>query len=116
MTAAETRAANQLKDVREALAAALAQGWEKTPGKANSVRRLVEHDTPERIPANWWPGKTYTSVEFFDFLVFDGGARIAAFHKTARCPWIARSDRKVSVKRALEILRDPELSDVHRNH
>lgn len=53
MTAAETRAANRLKDVREALAAALGQGWEKTPGKANSVRRLVEHDTPERIPASW---------------------------------------------------------------
>ena len=111
-----TMAANRIKDVKKALATAVSQGWERTPGRANSLRRMTEHETPERIPKNWWPGEKYHSVEFIDFLVFDGGARITAFHSTTRCPWIARSDQKVSVKRALEILRDPELSDVHQNH
>ena len=116
MTATETRAANRLKDVRKALETALGQGWERTPGKANSLMRAVDHPTPERIPKNWWPGETYTSHEWITFLVFDGGARIVAFHDTSRYPWLVRSDLKVSLKRALGILRDPELSDVHRNH
>lgn len=114
--AAETRAARKLATVREALAFALAHGWEPTPGKANSLRRTTEHATPERIPKNWWPGKTYTSVEFVDFRVFDGGAKITAFYNTTRCPWVARSDRKVSLVAALAVLNNPELSDVHQNH
>lgn len=113
MTAAETRAANRLATVREALELALSQGWTRTPGKPNSLMRRVEHDTPERIPANWWPGKTYESGEWISFLVFDGGSKIIVFHDTSRCPWVTRQDRKVSLKRALEILRDPALSDVH---
>ena len=48
--------------------------------------------------------------------MFDGGARITAFHDTSRCPWVIRQDRKVSLKRALEILSDPGLSDAHTNH
>lgn len=116
MTAAGTRAANRLQAVKDALAAALANGWERTPGKPNSVRRTTEHLTPERIPKNWWPGETYTSLEFVDFLVFDGGAKIVSLHKTTRCPWIARSDQKISTARALAILTDPELSDIHLNH
>lgn len=118
MTAVETRTANRLKEMREALAEALSpsRGWERTPGKANSLMRTAEHPTPERIPENWWPGETYTSHEWITFLVFDGGARIVAFHDTARCPWTTRSDRKISLKRALEILRDPGLSDIHLNH
>lgn len=111
-----TRTAKRVQTVKDALVFALANGWERTPGRPNSLRRTAEHRTPERIPASWWPGKTYTSVEFVDFLVMDGGASITAFHSTTRCPWIARSDRKVSVKRALEILNDPALSDVHTNH
>lgn len=116
MTAAETRTANRLKSVKDALGLALSQGWTRTPGKPNSVMRMTEHRTPERIPKNWWPGETYTSYEWVDFLVFDGGAKIAAFHNTSRCPWITRSDQKVSLKRALEILSDQALSDVHQNH
>lgn len=111
-----TRAANRLQALQDALAFALANGWEITPGRTNSVRRIVKHDTPERIPASWWPGKTYTSTEFITFLVFDEGAAISAFHDTSRSPWVGRADRKVSVKRALEILLNPELSDIHQNH
>lgn len=116
MTAAGTRTANRLQSVKDALALALANGWERTPGKPNSVMRAVEHRTPERITKNWWPGETYTSCEWVSFLVFDGGARITAFHDTSRCPWVIRQDRKVSLKRALEILSDPGLSDAHTNH
>lgn len=116
MTAAETRAATRVQTVREALELALSQGWTRTPGKANSVVRTTEHQTPERIPKSWWPGETYTSHDWITFLVFDGGAKIVAFYDTSRCPWVVRSDQKISLKRALEILRDPELSDVHQNH
>jgi hypothetical protein len=116
VTAAETGTANRVQSVKDAIVLALSQGWERTPGKANSLMRATEHRTPERTPKSWWPGETYTACEWVSFLVFDGGARISAFHDTSRCPWVTRSDRKVSLKRALEILSDPALSDVHLNH
>lgn len=115
MTAADTRNANCIAEAKAALQLAMTHGWERVPEKTNTVRRLVEHPTPDRTPKSWWARPTYDSIEFVTLMVHDG--RITgAVYATTRCPWVTRQDRSISVKRALDILRDPQLSDVHLNH
>ena len=112
MTAAETRAANQLIRIKESVQFALDHGWERiasSPGVL-TLRRQSNHQTPVRTPKNWWPGESYTALEFVSLI-----GTSSAIYRTARVPWIAASDRPISIKRALEILRDPELSEIHRD-
>jgi hypothetical protein len=96
----------QADKVRAAILDALAHGWERIPASPGvvSLRFQVERETPEYArEAGWWPGETYTELTFVNFI---GVERISAIVKEARVPWIARQDRKVSVKRALERLAE----------
>jgi hypothetical protein len=113
MTAAETRAANRLARIRETVQFALDHGWERieaAPGVL-SLRRETEHRTPENTPKRWWPGETYTALEFVNLI-----GTSSCVYRTMRCPWVQGQDRPISVKRAMEILSDPALSDVHTGH
>lgn len=69
----------------------------------NRVRRMSEHPTPENIPAHWWPDATYPTIEIITFL--PRGERVpTAFHWVATCPWVEATKRKISAKRALELV------------
>jgi hypothetical protein len=116
MTAADTRNAKRIAEAKAAIQLALTQGWERVEGQSSTLRRSVEHTTPQIVrDCGWWPRETYTSLEFVALIVADGRTS-GAVYGTARTFWTGRRDRSISVKRALEILRDPALSDVHLNH
>lgn len=91
-----------------------ANGW--TYIGNNTVRRMVEHETPEFAQRHgWWTGSTYASLEFLSF-VFPRitGRAPKVVYGTNSNAWTARSDRSISYRRAVELLAQPlHLSEIH---
>lgn len=100
--------ADRFAQVQDALAEALANGWETCPGKPDTLRRIVEHRTPDHArAAGWWPRETYDSVEFLTFVFTERNRIPKVIHGYSRCPWITLCDTKISFKRSLELLAQP---------
>lgn len=79
------------------------RGWEVLPGTA-TVRYTTTHDTPDRLPADWWGQPSYERHTFLSFVGIDSGRAPSVVHGDARSPWTDRRDTNISFKRALEIL------------
>lgn len=97
---------DRFEQTQQAATAALTRGdWVGVPGKANTLRRTVVHETPAfAIEYGWWRGETYESHEFITFLFGSRDRVPTVFYKTHRCPWTNGGAQKVSFKKALEIL------------
>lgn len=87
----------------EEMKAALRDGiWEHVPAPYGFTIRYTEtQDTPEGIPARWWPGETYDRHQFLTL------HHRGVIYGDAPAPWVGRNDRDITYKRAFEILRDP---------
>lgn len=99
--------ADRLAELQAAALASMANGWERCPGKPNTLRRSVEHATPEGTPESWWRLEWYYSVEFLTFTFSDRNRVPKVVYGYSRCPWFARADRSVSFKKSLELLAQP---------
>lgn len=105
---------DRMQQVRDAVKAAEANGWEILNG--STVRRISEHEAPQyAIDNGWWPGRTYQTIEFLGFVFGQRADRVPkVVYKVAPCPWIAKRDRLISFKQSLELLAQPVAeSDVH---
>lgn len=110
-------ARDYVTDIRNLITTAEANGWQRCPGKSNTLRRITRHDTPKTIPSRWWARPTYEAVEFLSFVVADRNRAPKVIHGVGRAPWVGRQDAKISYKRATELLAQPVgESPVHTNH
>lgn len=108
-----------MQQVKDAVDAAKANGWEFTGithgGSTISLRRMTEHDTPQYAMDNdWYPSPTYTTVEFLGIRFTSRTKVPKTVHGTAPCPWVGRTDRSISFKAVLELLAQPvSQSELH---
>jgi hypothetical protein len=104
---------DRVAEAQQAIRAAVANGWTYMGG--GTVRRTTVHETPrDVIAAEWYTGGQYDTHEFLSF-VFASKDRVPrVIYGVARCPWLSRTDSKVSFRRAKELLAQPlSESDVH---
>lgn len=108
-------AKDRVAELKGAIKDAEANGW--TYIGNNTVRRMVEHETPQFAKdAGWWTPTTYRSLEFLSF-VLNGPSRVPhVIYGTCRTAWTGRRDQKITWKRTLELLAQPvHLSEVHEH-
>ena len=106
-------AKDRVAELKAAIVAAEANGW--TYIGNNTVRRMVEHETPQFAKDNgWWTAATYESLEFLSF-VLNGPTRAPhCVYGTCRTTWTGRRDQKIAWKRTLELLAQPvEEPEIH---
>lgn len=95
-------------DYRAKLTEAVASHPDWAPVNPTTIRRMVEHVTPQwAINAGWWTGATYTSIEFLSFVTVRPDRAPQAVYKTSHVPWVEGKDRLVSFRRALELMATP---------
>ncbi len=107
-------AKNYAAELKDLIETAEANGW-KYIGN-NTVRRMVEHQTPGFVQQNgWWAGSTYASLEFMSFVFpLITGRAPKVVHGTSNVPWTTRRDDRISYRRAVELLAQPvHLSEIH---
>lgn len=101
-------------ELQDLIKAAEHNGW--TYIGNNTVRRMVEHETPEYAQRNgWWEGEKYASLEFLSFIFPRlAGRAPKVVYGTNNCPWTERRDTYISYRRSVELLAEPlHLSPVH---
>lgn len=87
---------------KAAIAAAKAHGWKFLT--TNAVQRAEEHETPDTIPAQWWPYPKYESLETLEFMFSSPDRVPMVFHRTTTAPWVKAHEARIPFKGALEIL------------
>jgi hypothetical protein len=99
--------------LQAALTAAVESGeWKRLPGTVGTtVRHSTAHRTPEWAlrPGRFGAGAAWPSEEYerHVFVTVVTGLRWAVILGTSAAPWSRRLDRRVSMRRAVEILADP---------
>jgi hypothetical protein len=104
-----------IEQLRDRLKAAEAEGW----SHATSLMavRMTRHDTPKLVlDADWYPSPTYHCTEILGF-TFTARNRVpVCVYKDRSRPWVDGTDRRISYKRALELLAQPLAeSDFHKH-